>query len=111
MRSSTNRTTTDGNEKQVGQAIKDSGVPREELFITTKLWNTCHRPELVQAAFEKSLENLQLEYLDLYLMHWPVSFQPADVKQPRGEDGIILLDDTHFTTTYAVSRRGICYWE
>ncbi|KAG1114593.1 hypothetical protein G6F42_014144 [Rhizopus arrhizus] len=90
-----------GNEKQVGQAIKDSGVPREELFITTKLWNTCHRPELVQAAFEKSLENLQLEYLDLYLMHWPVSFQPADVKQPRGEDGIILLDDTHFTTTYA----------
>ncbi|KAL9559269.1 hypothetical protein PS6_000850 [Mucor atramentarius] len=97
----TDRTITDGNEKQVGQAIKDSGVPREELFITTKLWNTCHRPELVQAAFEKSLENLQLEYLDLYLMHWPVSFQPADVKQPRGEDGIILLDDTHFTTTYA----------
>lgn len=87
----------------MGQAIKDSNIPREELFITTKLWNTCHRPELVQAAFERSLENLQLEYLDLYLMHWPVSFQPADVKQPRGEDGIILLDDTHFTTTYAVS--------
>ncbi|KAK4512159.1 uncharacterized protein ATC70_013402 [Mucor velutinosus] len=90
-----------GNEQQVGQAIKDSNVPREELFITTKLWNTCHRPELVQAAFERSLKNLQLEYLDLYLMHWPVSFQPADVKQPRGEDGVILLDDTHFTTTYA----------
>lgn len=66
----TNNKLLEGNEKEVGQAIKDSGVPREELFITTKLWNTCHRPELVQAAFEKSLENLQLEYLDLYLMHW-----------------------------------------
>ncbi|CEP18453.1 hypothetical protein [Parasitella parasitica] len=94
-----------GNEKEVGQAIKDSGIARQELFITTKLWNTYHRPELVQAAFEKSLENLQLEYIDLYLMHWPVSFQPADVKQPRGEDGIILLDDTPFTATYAAMEK------
>lgn len=60
----------DGNEKEVGQAIKDSGFPRSELFITTKLWNTCHRPELVKPALETSLANLQLDYLDLYLMHW-----------------------------------------
>ncbi|KAI8080159.1 NADP-dependent oxidoreductase domain-containing protein [Gilbertella persicaria] len=89
------------NEKEVGQAIKDSGVPREELFITTKLWNTFHRPELVQVALKRSLDNLQLDYLDLYLMHWPVSFQPSDVKQPRDENGHILLDDTDFTVTYA----------
>ncbi|KAG2205815.1 hypothetical protein INT47_003998 [Mucor saturninus] len=90
-----------GNEKEVGQAIKDSGIPRNELFITTKLWNTCHRPELVKPALEVSLANLQLDYLDLYLMHWPVSFQPSDVKQPRDADGRILLDDTDFTVTYA----------
>ncbi|GAA5807551.1 hypothetical protein MFLAVUS_000916 [Mucor flavus] len=90
-----------GNEKEIGQAIKDCGVPRSELFITTKLWNTSHRPELVKPAFETSLANLQLDYLDLYLMHWPVSFQPSDVKQPRDADGHILLDDTDFTVTYA----------
>jgi diketogulonate reductase-like aldo/keto reductase len=69
----------DGNEKEIGQAIKDSGVPREEIFVTTKLWNTCHRPELVKPAFEKSLENLQLDYIDLYLMHWYVVLQHGEI--------------------------------
>ncbi|WNB91299.1 aldo/keto reductase [Bacillus sp. NEB1478] len=60
------------NEEGVGQAIKESGVSREELFITTKVWNKDQGYESTLAAFETSLEKLGLEYLDLYLVHWPV---------------------------------------
>lgn len=60
------------NEENVGKAIKYSSVPREELFITTKIWNTAQRIGDVDGAFERSLERLQLDYVDLYLIHWPV---------------------------------------
>lgn len=60
-----------GNEESVGRGIQKSGVPREEIFVTTKLWNTDHSYEKAKAAIETSLEKLQLEYLDLYLIHWP----------------------------------------
>lgn len=59
------------NEKSVGQAIKDSGVPREEMFVTTKLWNSQQTYEQTRQALEKSIEKLGLDYLDLYLIHWP----------------------------------------
>jgi methylglyoxal/glyoxal reductase len=59
------------NEEGVGQAIKESGVPREELFITTKVWNSDQGYETTLQAFETSMEKLGLEYLDLYLIHWP----------------------------------------
>lgn len=59
------------NEKDVGKAIRDSGIPREHIFVTTKLWNSDHGP-LARKAFEKSLRNLKLDYVDLYLIHWPV---------------------------------------
>lgn len=59
------------NEESVGRAIKDSGLAREDLFITTKLWNGNHTYEEAQAAFARSMERLGLDYLDLYLIHWP----------------------------------------
>lgn len=64
-----------GNEADVGAAIRASGVPREEVFVTTKLWNTDHGYELTLAAIEGSLQRLGLSYVDLYLVHWPVSGQ------------------------------------
>ncbi|MCK6256044.1 aldo/keto reductase [Fictibacillus sp. KIGAM418] len=61
-----------GNEEGVGRAVKDSGIPREELFITTKVWNADQGYETTLAAYEESLKKLQLDYVDLYLIHWPV---------------------------------------
>lgn len=60
------------NENEVGNTIKQLGIPREELFITTKLWNTDQGYQSTLQAFKKSLKNLQLDYLDLYLIHWAV---------------------------------------
>ncbi|MBT2690706.1 aldo/keto reductase [Bacillus sp. ISL-47] len=66
------------NEEGVGRAIKESGVPREELFITTKVWNTDQGYEQTLAAFEQSLKKLDMEYIDLYLIHWPVKGKYLD---------------------------------
>src|SRR5213593_232754 len=60
-----------GNEEGVGRAIAESGVPRDELFITTKLWNDKHGHDDALAAIQTSLDKLGLEYVDLYLIHWP----------------------------------------
>eukprot|EP00493_Phyllostaurus_siculus_P022718 UN23052 len=79
-----------GNEKEAGEGIKkaiDEGlVKREDLFVTTKLWNTYHRPENVEAACRRSLEDLGLDYVDLYIIHFPMSlkFVPFDVRYPPG---------------------------
>ena len=60
-----------GNEESVGQGIRESGIPREELFITTKLWNQHHSYELALKTFDESMKKLGLDYLDLFLIHWP----------------------------------------
>jgi len=60
------------NEQSVGQAIKDSGIKREEIFVTTKLWNDDQGYDKTMRAFEKSYKNLGLDYIDLYLIHWPI---------------------------------------
>jgi len=61
-----------GNERGVGEAIRTCGVPREDLFVTTKVWNDDMRRDRVEAAFEESLKKLGLDYVDLYLLHWPI---------------------------------------
>jgi diketogulonate reductase-like aldo/keto reductase len=85
-----------GTEKEVGEAMKEvfnvGEIKREDVFIATKLWNTNHRPERVKPAFEASLKKLQLDYLDLYLIHTPFAFQPGDVQDPRDPGGNVIYD-------------------
>jgi aldehyde reductase len=84
------------NEREVGEALQAGlaagGVAREDIFVTTKLWNSNHRPERVEPAFEASLDRLQLNYLDLYLIHTPFAFQPGDDQDPRDQNGNVLYD-------------------
>lgn len=79
-----------GNEKEIGKALKtvfDEGVvTRKELWITSKLWNNAHQKDQVIPALRTTLEDLQLEYLDLYLVHWPVAFKPDVVSAEKAED-------------------------
>jgi len=84
------------NEREVGTALQAGlaagGMAREDIFVTTKLWNSNHRPERVEAAFEASLNRLGLNYLDLYLVHTPFAFQPGDEQDPRDQNGNVLYD-------------------
>jgi alcohol dehydrogenase (NADP+) len=84
------------NEREVGEALQAGlaagGIAREDIFVTTKLWNTNHRPERVEPAFEASLDRLRLNYLDLYLIHTPFAFQPGDEQDPRDQNGNVLYD-------------------
>ncbi|MEJ2050389.1 MAG: aldo/keto reductase, partial [Calditrichota bacterium] len=61
-----------GNERDVGLAVKESSIPRQEIFVTTKLWNSDHGYDRALRAFDKSMNRLALDYVDLYLIHWPV---------------------------------------
>ncbi len=67
-----------GNEKEVGEAVRASGVPRDEIFVTTKLWNDDQGYDSALRAFDGSLSRLGLDYVDLYLIHWPVQHKRRD---------------------------------
>jgi alcohol dehydrogenase (NADP+) len=86
------------NEREVGEALRvglaAGGIAREDVFVTTKLWNSNHQPERVEPAFEASLERLGLDYLDLYLIHTPFAFQPGDEQDPRDENGDVIYDES-----------------
>jgi diketogulonate reductase-like aldo/keto reductase len=84
------------NEVAVGDAIQEAfkagTLQREDLFVTTKLWNTNHRPERVKPAFDASCRRLQLDYIDCYIIHTPFAFQPGDEQDPRDEHGRVIYD-------------------
>ncbi len=93
------------NEKEIGRAFKkafDEGIlTREELFVTSKLWNNAHKKDDVRAGLEKTLEDLQLDYLDLYLMHWPVALKP-DKMFPKSPDDFLSLEEAPLEQTWAM---------
>ncbi|KAF7597223.1 hypothetical protein BBP40_008065 [Aspergillus hancockii] len=91
------------NENEVGNGWKNSGVPREQIFITSKLWNTHHHPEYVEEAVEKTLKDLRTDYLDLYLIHWPVAFEHTnETLMPINETTKrFLLADVPISDTWA----------
>jgi diketogulonate reductase-like aldo/keto reductase len=84
------------NEEAVGDAMqavfKAGMIRREDIFVTTKLWNTNHRPERVKPAFDASLRRLRLDYADCYLIHTPFAFRPGDEQDPRDELGQVIYD-------------------
>ncbi|WP_027880627.1 aldo/keto reductase [Mesoflavibacter zeaxanthinifaciens] len=92
-----------GNEKEVGNAIadaiKEGIVTREDLWITSKLWSDSHGRENVIPALQNTLNDLQLEYLDLYLIHWPVAFKKG-VEFPKTAEEFIPLEDKPLTDTW-----------
>ena len=115
-----------GNEKSLGAALRrelmSGAVSRDELFITSKLWNSDHDPDRVELACRRTLKDLQLDYLDLYLMHWPTAFRGGDEKFPRdsetgrivygkalnseaGEETAEVAAPVHFVETYEAMER------
>jgi len=82
------------NEQAVGDAIQESQgtIRREDLFVTTKLWNSNHRPERVRPAFDASRRRLQIDHVDCYLIHTPFAFQPGDNQDPRDAYGQVIYD-------------------
>lgn len=93
-----------GNEREVGAALAEKitagTVKREDLFITSKLWSTSHSTDLVVPSLKTTLENLGLEYLDLYLIHWPVGYQEGGELFPKDEQGNLLTSDIDYVDTW-----------
>jgi len=95
-----------GNEKEVGTALQESfseyDIKREDVWITSKLWNTAHKPQDVIPALKQSLSDLQLNYLDLYLIHWPVAFKPGLEGFPESDEDFLSLDKVPIIDTWKV---------
>lgn len=92
------------NEPEVGKGVKakiaEGVIRREDIFITSKLWNTFHRPDLVVDACRQSLKNFGLDYLDLYLIHWPMAYEEGGELFPTNPDGSVRYSDVDFVDTW-----------
>ncbi|XP_075066572.1 aldo-keto reductase family 1 member C1-like isoform X2 [Mixophyes fleayi] len=93
-----------GNEAAIGQAIREKiaegTVKREDIFYTGKLWNTNHAPDRVRPALEKTLKDLQLNYIDLFLIHTPVDFKPGDDPLPKDDQGKLIFGNIDLRDTW-----------
>jgi len=99
-----------GNEKEMGEVFSemvgtDKFVPREEIFIASKLWNTEHAADRVEAACRKTLDDLCLDYLDLYIIHWPSGFVHGKGNVPRDEEGKMLFSGVSLEETWAAMEK------
>lgn len=92
------------NEAEVGAGLKEkfdaNVVKREDIFITSKIWNTKHHPDDVEDACDITLKNLQLSYVDLYLMHWPMAYQRGTNDFPKDDKGQFIAEDVDYVDTY-----------
>lgn len=104
-----------GNEAEIGAALQECFaeglVTREDMWITSKLWNDRHAPDDVEEACQKTLSDLKLEYLDLYLVHWPVAMKKG-VAFPQSADDMVSLEEIPITATWgameALADKGLC---
>jgi diketogulonate reductase-like aldo/keto reductase len=84
------------NEEAIGQAMQEvfqaGAIKREDVFVTTKLWNTNHRPERVKPALDASCRRLRIDHVDCYIIHTPFAFRPGDEQDPRDEHGQVIYD-------------------
>ncbi len=92
-----------GNQEEIGQAFSDAfnedNLKREDVFITSKLWNDSHNPQDVLPALKQTLKDLKLDYLDLWLMHWPIA-QKKGTATPQNDEDLISLQELPLATTY-----------
>lgn len=96
------------NENEVGRALQEKlgkVCERKDIFITSKLWNTKHAAADVRPACVQTLKDLQLDYLDLYLMHWPMGLKAGDNPLPMNPDGSMIYSDIHFTETWGAMEK------